>query len=501
MLSFRSALVVSSCLVACSTFSAADAPAGPDVPSDQADGGGGDASDPVVGTPVGCDPMEEPQKSPNCVVDAYGIFVDPTSGDDTRLGTKGAPARTIAGALTKLRGRKRIYLCEGTLDEHVKLRTAVNLFGGFACKTWIFTGKHVSVAPHDVGYALHLDEVPEPFVISDVDFMAAAGVEAAPSSIAVFASKSPSGTLRRSSLTAKTGAKGANGAAGAPGTLASSTPLANTINGTAPFALLPKKPGLGQTCTCSNGGVSKGGDGGSPAAGVGTTGKAGTPAQAVPSPAGADGAGTGGTNSANNVEGHRGSDAPAAENGSAADRAYDLTPEGLAPISAGDGSEGGPGQGGGGSGDYSLPGSSAAGSSGGCGGCGGRKGKGGVAGGGSIALVAYESGVRLENCVLSSADAGEGGQGGAGGGGGAGGAGGPAFMSQTVPGGAGGVGGAGGAGAGGAGGITAGVVYKGAKPNIQGTTTTGKLGAKGIGGIPGVNDGVDGVKADVFLIE
>ena len=48
--------------------------------------------------------------------------------------------------------------------------------------------------------------------------------------------------------------------------------------------------------------------------------------------------------------------------------------------------------------------------------------------------------------------------------------------------------------------MTAGIVYKGAKPTVQATIATGSLGAKGLGGAPGLNDGVDGVKADVFLV-
>jgi len=498
MLSLRSALIASSCLVACGSFSAADAPPSvPDVPSDQADGGAGaDASDPVVGAPVGCDPMEEPQKSPSCIVDPYGIFVDPTNGADTQLGTKAAPVKTILAALGKLKGRKRIYLCEGTLDEHVKLRTAVNLFGGFACQSWSYTAKHVRVAPHDVGYAIHIDEVAEPFVISDMDFAAAGGTTSSPSSISAFSYNTPSALFRRVTLTAQAGAKGADGVVGITGLLSSSTPIPGTPNAeTAPAAVgsTPMVFARGQACTCSIGGTTTGGDGGKL---VSRTGKNGLPAQVDPTPAGADGIGV-----VVNQPAHPGSHAPAGANGGGADRAGDISAEGLFSTPGLDGMDGAVGQGGGGAAFFASTGMYGAGGGGGCGGCGGGKGTAGRGGGASIALLALSSPVRLEQCVLTAADAGPGGAGGAGGGGGSGGLGGaPAASYPGEAGGNGGRGGVGGAGGGGAGGISAGVVYKGAKPVVQATFTTGRPGVKGVGGIPGTNDGVEGVASEVFLI-
>ena len=46
----------------------------------------------------------------------------------------------------------------------------------------------------------------------------------------------------------------------------------------------------------------------------------------------------------------------------------------------------------------------------------------------------------------------------------------------------------------------AGIVYKGAKPSVQATIATGTPGAKGIGGVPGTNDGIEGVKAETVLL-
>jgi len=285
MLSLRSVLVASSCLVACSSFSAADAPAVPDVPVGQGDAGAGasdDASDQVVGAPVGCDPMEEPQKSPACVVDPYGIFVDPTNGDDTKPGTRALPVKTLTIALSKLKGRSRVYVCEGVLSERVRLAPAASLFGGFACGTWAYTGGRARFVPLEGGPALTVDGVGQPTTISDLEFVAPRGTDAASSSIAAFLSASASVTFRRVTLTAQSAARAANGLAVAPGTLVSSTPIPGNFNATK----------LGQVCTCSIGAVTAGGDGGLFLANAVTrVGKDGAPAQAVVTPPGADGLG------------------------------------------------------------------------------------------------------------------------------------------------------------------------------------------------------------------
>jgi hypothetical protein len=47
----------------------------------------------------------------------------------------------------------------------------------------------------------------------------------------------------------------------------------------------------------------------------------------------------------------------------------------------------------------------------------------------------------------------------------------------------------------------AGVLYKGSKPTLDATTTTtGDSGAKGTGGVPTANDGVDGQKTDALQL-
>jgi hypothetical protein len=114
--------------------------------------------------------------------------------------------------------------------------------------------------------------------------------------------------------------------------------------------------------------------------------------------------------------------------------------------------------------------------------------------------VSLDSAVTLRASTLTAKAAG---QGGAGGGkgigavGGTGANGGPSGCGA----GDGGHGGDGGSGSGGAGGHSVGVLYKGPKPTLDATPiTTGAFGAKGPGGTPGVNDGLDGQKADTLEV-
>ena len=73
-------------------------------------------------------------------------------------------------------------------------------------------------------------------------------------------------------------------------------------------------------------------------------------------------------------------------------------------------------------------------------------------------------------------------------------------LGNSCAGGDGGPGGNGGASGGGAGGISAGIVWAGEEPPLQ-TEVTFVLGAPGDGGIggePGVNDGLDGLALETY---
>ena len=480
------AVVGASCLVRCTPIpgicddpgSCKDTDGGAD-----ADGGPGDA--PIDGyVPPGCDPLAEPKDAPKCVVDKFGVFVDATGGAETNLGTKASPVKTIATALAMRGGKPRVYVCEGSYAEHVKLTSGVAIYGGFACGTWTYSGTKAKVAPSDAGYALEVNGAMG--TVADVEFVAQPGTDASRSSVAVAVTNSPQLSLRRVKVEAGAGFKGDDGADGAPGV---ATPA--SLDGIVATA---SAGGAAKGCTCSTGGTSKGAKGGDPT-GAEPDGANGEIVQ-VPSTS----SGAGQTRS--DCEGggpaaKAGSDAPAVGNASAPSLGT-LDATGWRPGDGSGGPNGVPGQGGGGGGSYvkGAPIVNGGGGGGACGGCGGGGGGGGKGGGASIAIISVQSTVTVQASQLVTANAGAGGTGKTGIAGGAGGGkGGVPVGSFACTGGNGGSGGAGGAGSGGAGGISVGVLSKGPKPTLDTTTTvtTGDKGTPGAGGAG--NNGPDGRKA------
>jgi hypothetical protein len=479
-----SSLVSVALVVACSSSTCEDKGtcAGPGVAEAggaDADADGGMGAD-VVQPPAGCDAAAEPKDAPKCVVSEYGVFVD-ASGADTNAGTKDAPVKTIGAALGKLAGKTRVYVCEGTYAEHVKLTSAVAIYGGFACGTWSYTGNKPKVAPADVGYAIEIAGVNDATVIEDVSFTAAAGTAASTSSVAAFVNASAKVTLRRVELVAGKGFAGTAPAKAADGALMTSTPTAGTLNGNAGGAT---NGGLAQLCTCVGAGTSKGGGGGN----LNSDGSPGETAQASPSPMTATGLGSTLAECAGGQGGRPGSNAPNATPGADAKKLGTLTDSGWTPEPGTIGTAGTAGQGGGGGG-----GSAGGGGGGACGGCGGSAGQPGAGGGASIALLTLASPVALTQCTLTASDAGTGATGGIGGDGIAGGTKG-AFGGAACSGGNGGKGGNGGAGGGGAGGISIGVLYKGPKPTVDATIKTGLKGAP-------ANAALDGQSADSLEVQ
>ena len=443
---------------------------------------------PVIVPPKDCDLAKEPKDSPACVDDMVGVFVDAQSGVDSGPGTKMSPVKTIKAALEKA-GQKRIYICEGTYAERVKLTGPNSIYGGWSCGKWEHTGTKVLVAPTEAGFALHVDNVSAATVIADASFAAQPGTEAAPSSVAAFANKAAQLTLLRVALEARAGFKGKDQSAAANGTLMSAGPNPMTLNGNAASG---GGGGVQQVCTCVGGGTSKGGAGGD----GGFDGKPGETAQQNPSPPTATGEGGKVVDCINGtgdyVNGRPGSDAPNAPAADGAKKTGSISATGWTAEPGKNGAAGGTGQGGGGGG---------AGGGGACGGCGGGAGQGGGGGGASIALLSLDSTISLSGSALTAANGGAGGKGGAGGDGMAGGTRG-AQSGGACPGGNGGRGGSGGHGGGGAGGVSAGIVSKGGKPKAESTTVkTGEKGLAGVGGDPGKNDGIDGEPKETIEVQ
>jgi len=365
---------------------------------------------------------------------------------------------------------------------------SAKLYGGFTCPgsvtPWSYEpGTQAKVAPSTKGVALSISSGDSAVMIEDFEFDAKDGVDPSESSIAAFVSTSTAVVLTRVKLVAGKGADGPNG------TLAQLTlPNPLTLKGNAANG---DSGGSSNTGMCSVGEKPKGGAGGNGGAAAVTTGGGGAP------DLGMGKGGVAGSCSPNGT-GQDGASAAPQPPASGATKLGTISPTGWSGVPGSDGATGTPGQGGGG-GAGAL--SGGGGGGGGSGGCGGAGATGGKAGGSSIALLVLDSSLTLTASELVSSNAGKGGSGIVGQEGQPGGSGG-VQVPDGCPGGKGGKGGQGGAGGGAAGGISVGIAYQGAMPVADSDTTmaTGVAGTKGIGGVPGTNDGIDGVKQDVLQV-
>ena len=441
------------------------APAGPVGDSSGGENEGG--ADVIA--PPGCDLAKGPKDSPSCVVDAVGVFVSPT-GDDGAAGTKGAPVKTIAKGvdLAATKGLPRVYVCEGTYDSNVEIKTPLSVYGGLTC-AWEYTGAKPKLAPAK-GIALRVTKVTGAVIVEDVDVLGAADANTpGDSAIAAFASESNNVAFRRVNLTAGPGIGGAKGVSASNYT-ASAKDGVGALSGAAAV-----------TCACLDGTTqSIGGKGGPIGAG-------GDPGIATPDVGGINSgnggatcsAGTVGANGVANAKG-QGSAVP----GALAADGWKSTVDGTS------GKNGNPGQGGGGGGGRTAVGMGGGGA---CGGCGGAGGKPGGVGGSSFGLLSFQSSVVVEEGVLKSASGGAGGMGGDGQDGQGGGIAGPG----ACDGGPGGNGAGGSGGGGGAGGHSVPVAFVGTAPKVTGATVTpGARGAVGPGGTPGAGSGNPGAAGD-----
>ncbi len=483
------------CVAGCGDSSSANADGGTD--------GGGDVTvDAGPDAPPGCDLTKDPKDSPACVDDAVGIFVDGTNGDDGNAGTKLEPVKTIGAALKLTSAQQaRVYVCKGVYAEDVVVDAShdgVSIYGGWRCADWSYSGTKPIVGAGTM--ALKLDGLTKAVTIEDMDWKSADATADGGSSIAAFVNGCANVTLVRDTLEAGKGKAGAAGKAGsnytavAQGDTSIKGKDGNGIVGGGPHA-----------CTlCTDGKNSTGGFGGNGGTSPGD-GQDGTPNLGGINPL--DGKGGAKDIGSGCTSGHKGPTGDAGIAAVAIAASGVLDPTGWKPAMGGAGSNGGPGQGGGGGGG-GLDGNNTAGGAGGggCGGCGGASGSGGGGGGASIALAVLSSTVQVASSSMASTVAGNGGAGAAGQAGQAGG-----FSGQNInpgcSGGTGGTGGAGGAGGGGAGGISVGVLWKGtAAPTLDSSTTSNIVfaqqgGAKGTGGAPGQNDGIDGVAQAVLEVK
>ena len=434
-----------------------------------------------------CDSNSDPPSNTGdtCIIsDTFGIFVKPGGTDSSSCGAMASPCLTIGHAMDQAKAAgKRVYACGSggaTYNENLVVGTSrdgVAVYGGLDCTAaqWTYNAADVATVAPSTGIALELSGLTSA-TFEDFAFVGTASSSAGASSIAVFASNSSGVVLRRCSATAGAGAAGEDGVQ--PGPYSGTAPSGNP--GAAPISSGGTGNG-GATQPNSACSTSWGGAGGSARAGQ-LDGQSGEP--------GANNAGT--SVACNGVPGQGGGSGAGGAVGSpgaGASTWATLSSSGWAPSAGQSGSAGAVGQGGGGGGAAGALNAIGGAGGGGAGGCGGAGGPPGTGGGSSIAVLLYQSSVDLETYTLTSASAGRGGNGAAGQAGQTGG--GPGSgNTASCSGGAGGSGGNGGPAGGGAGGVSAGVVFFGTAPKINGVTvsaTTATLsgittGTAGVGG-------------------
>jgi hypothetical protein len=476
--------------------------------SDRGDGGLDAATDASDANP--CAVTGDPSVTPCVVDDAYGVFVSAASGqnDAGTPGTKSAPWKTITEGIraAAASGKSRVYICAGGYAEPVVLdanHDGISLYGGFDCPqgVWTWSGDKALVNVPSALYALRINATTMPISVEDIAFMAPDAMGQDPSgngnsSIAAFFSNASGGVnLLRVALQA---GAGTDGSAGAP-------PMTNWFsanagdlqgNGADGGAGGPQKD-----CPCKQWGDSMGGAGGAgsgdPSVGGGDGG-AGI-SNPVATPKGARD-GVGGLGADPNTPractgGDYGADGVARMDGGAGAQVLGAVgPSGWVPASGASGVTGNPGQGAGGGGG----GAAAGGGGGGCGGCGGAGGNDGHGGGASVALLVFDTQVKVQASILTTTLAGNGGPGSAAESGGGGGGGG---NIGACGGGLGGGGGGGQGGGGGAGGVSVAVLYDSSSGVLIDMTTRfmqplptaiggpggdgGTGGSTGNGGLPG----------------
>jgi hypothetical protein len=392
------------------------------------------------------------------VAEPYGVFVSSSRGSASGAGTRASPLSSIqAGIALAQQQSKSVYLCAEQYTERITLVNGVSIFGGLDCSTpsWAITSTRAGLAAPS-SPAITATGITSRTRLDQLDVRAPSGVS---SSIALLADGSPGLHITRSRLTSGDALNGIDGAS--PAVLQQ----LGTLNGQR-FAggLSNCRDEAGQPAL--NGG--NGGDGGrrgtriyvcEPCEWDCPPGSTGTcywqtfpPTNGYPGSGGASGGIVGGAGP------QPGSDGASGINGTSASGLGRFTRGGYVP-SASVGTSGGngqPGQGGGGAAGTSTT----DGLGGGAGGCGGRPGGGGTSGGGSIAILAFESPFTLDGVEIAGGRGGAGGQGGRGAAGTPGGTGGAS----------GGRGGAGGNGGSGAGGPSIGIAYSGNAPQRVNTT-------------------------------
>ncbi|HET9955642.1 MAG TPA: hypothetical protein VFQ61_14105 [Polyangiaceae bacterium] len=482
--------------------------------------GAGAAGASTVGGNTDCDTQASPSAAPCLVDERYGVFVAPEGDDELGDGSRSAPFGSLQHALeVAVRvQRSRVFACAtaGAFEEALAVDEALDgaaLYGGFSCDDWSRVEQRTRVESPE-SWGARSEGLRRGFTAEDIEWVAADAAQStaegtAESSVALWVLESKGIVLRRVRLQAGAGGDGAPGEAGQSGR--DGAPAPDALSGqdadcseAAPTSQIGGEwPAEAVACGSSGG---AGGQAFKSAVADGNRGSDGVPRTHV-TPANEHNAGDGATEVAQNAgSGRQGSNGDRGEPGAAAEELGIFTLEGYEPASGVPGTPGYAGQGGGGGGASKGDGSclGASGGGGGMGGCGGNPGTGGGGGGASIAVLSWNSSIRIESCELRAGDGGTGGEGGSAGPGGLGSAGAAGGLGDTVAGigdggqgGKGGHGGAGGPGSGGSGGPSLALVFKGERPDLRDTDLVlGRAGGAGLGGKAGAERAPSGADAE-----
>ena len=425
------------------------------------------------------------------------------SGNDTAAGTKMAPMKSIAAAITRASASMpplAVFVKSGVYPEPITMKVGVSVYGGFD-DAWAQNPAVTTEIDSPTSPAVTFDAINAGTVLDKVTVKSPDATSPGQSSVAVVITGSKMIELRAVTVLPGIGAAGidgsdggngtagTNGASGNPGVERSGAFLCN--NRAVPLG------GGGGTSSCGR----TGGTGGQPGTGSSGGSSGGTGVNGTPGGPGAPGSrqdGGGGGNG--NPGGNGSSGAGGVEVGVFVGSSY-MPSNGSAATSGASGNGGG-GGGGGGGGTTDCDSTGSSGGGGGAGGCTGSGGMPATGGGGSFGVLAVDSAIVVKSSTVTANRGGAGGRGGRGGVGGAGGAGGPGgpygggseqddggFGAAGGPGGAGGNGGHGG---GGGGGPSAGLVCLGTS-TIAIPQSTVEGGTGGDGGTSMGNPGMPGI--------
>jgi len=180
----------------------------------------------------GCDTSADPAQTPCLVDEGYGLFVSPNGNDQSGMGTRSSPFKTIAKGIEQgVTKGKSVYVCAAaTYDEQLVLdvgASGTKLYGGFDCGTWNhLSNTRTVVRPSTPGVVLTAAKVSSVFV-EDFEFDAHDGMAPGDSSVAVLVASSDRVRLVRTKLVAGRGIEGARG---------TSLPASASLDGRAPQA-------------------------------------------------------------------------------------------------------------------------------------------------------------------------------------------------------------------------------------------------------------------------